>query len=179
MMGRDWRLRTAASTGLLFIPGWFSMWTYMMILAGGNSQLVYQSALAAFSTVRRSYQQRHLSVVASSTYWFPVSRDISGSNQYSLVFCHPKHLWSKREVGEGNENLVYRPRGTSRDLLRAVKSYDMGPPALLSIRREVCCGFVSPVKIHHHGRARTRNHCTTKTTFETLLLTCSRFWYKD
>jgi hypothetical protein len=27
MMGRDSRLRTAASTGLLFIPAWFAMWT--------------------------------------------------------------------------------------------------------------------------------------------------------
>jgi hypothetical protein len=38
-------------------------------------------------------------------------------------------------MGEGNENLVH-PRGTSRVLLHAVKSYDMGPPALLPIREE-------------------------------------------
>jgi hypothetical protein len=27
MMGRDRCLRTAATTGLSFIPGWFAMWT--------------------------------------------------------------------------------------------------------------------------------------------------------
>jgi hypothetical protein len=27
MMGWDWRFRTAASTGLLLITGWFTMWT--------------------------------------------------------------------------------------------------------------------------------------------------------
>jgi hypothetical protein len=41
---------------------------------------------------------------------------------------------------------------TSTDLLHAVKSYDMGPPALLPIRRKVCCGFLSPLKIHRLGR---------------------------
>jgi hypothetical protein len=35
------------------------------------------------------------------------------------------------------------PRGTSRALQHAVKSYDMGPPALLPILRKVCCGFLS------------------------------------
>jgi hypothetical protein len=32
--------------------------------------------------------------------------------------------------------------------LRAVKPYDMGPPALLPLQRKVCCGFLSPFKIH-------------------------------
>jgi hypothetical protein len=40
----------------------------------------------------------------------------------------------------------------STDLLNAVKSYDMGPPALLPIRRKVSCGFLSPLKIHRLGR---------------------------
>jgi hypothetical protein len=39
-------------------------------------------------------------------------------------------------MGEGYENLSIHPRGTSRVLLHAVKSYDMGPPALLPIRKE-------------------------------------------
>jgi hypothetical protein len=38
-------------------------------------------------------------------------------------------------MGEGNEDLLY-PRGTSRVLLHAIKSSDMGPPALLPIRKE-------------------------------------------
>jgi hypothetical protein len=35
---------------------------------------------------------------------------------------------------------------TSKDVLHAVKSYDIRPPALLSIRRKVCCGCLSPLK---------------------------------
>jgi hypothetical protein len=62
-----------------------------MILTGANSQLVYQSALVAPSTVWWSCQQRHLCC----------------SPQYWLVSCHPRHLWSKWEVAEGNENSVY------------------------------------------------------------------------
>jgi hypothetical protein len=40
--------------------------------------------------------------------------------------------------------------GPSTDLLHAVKSYDIGRPALLPIRR-VCCGFLSPLQIHRLG----------------------------
>jgi hypothetical protein len=36
--------------------------------------------------------------------------------------------------------------GLERVLLHVVKSYDMGPAALLPIRRKVCCGFLSPLK---------------------------------
>jgi hypothetical protein len=54
---------------------------------------------------------------------------------------------------------------TSRDLLHAVKSYDMGSPSLLplrrkvccSLRRKVCCGFLSPLKIHRLCRVWTRD----------------------
>jgi hypothetical protein len=92
-MGWDWRLRTAASMGLLFIPGWSAMWTtvWWRYLTEANSKLVYQSALAATSTVRRSCQQRHLwqsPVLAGG----PAIRDISGASG---------------RLGERNENLVY------------------------------------------------------------------------
>jgi hypothetical protein len=113
----------------------------MMILTEANSQLVYRIALAATSTVRQYCQQSHLwqsqccpAVLASYT--------------------------SQERVGEREKEMrieSIRPRGTSRVLLSAVKSYDMGPPALLSIRRKVCCGFLSPLKIHRLGRALTRN----------------------
>jgi hypothetical protein len=33
----------------------------------------------------------------------------------------------------------------------------MRPPALLPIRRKVCCGFLSSLKIHRIGRLRTRD----------------------
>jgi hypothetical protein len=51
---------------------------WMMILTGANSQLVYQSTLAA-------------PVLSSSS----VRRDISGSNQYCLISCHLRSLWSE------------------------------------------------------------------------------------
>jgi hypothetical protein len=35
-----------------------------------------------------------------------------------------------------------------RGLQHAVKSYDMGPPALLPLRRKVCCGILLPLKIN-------------------------------
>jgi hypothetical protein len=35
-------------------------------------------------------------------------------------------------------------------------SYNMGPPALPPIWRNVCCGFLLPLKIHHFGRVWTR-----------------------
>jgi hypothetical protein len=79
MMGRDWRLRTAASTGLLFIPRWFAMWTMMWRLwwywlrltpnlsTGALCQppvlsgvLPTKTNLAATSTGWRSCQQRYL-----------------------------------------------------------------------------------------------------------------------
>jgi hypothetical protein len=37
---------------------------------------------------------------------------------------------------------------TSRVLQHAVKSYDMGPTALLLLRRKSCYGYLSPLKIH-------------------------------
>jgi hypothetical protein len=48
-------------------------------------------------------------------------------------------------------------------------SYDMGPAALLPILRKVCCGFLSPLKIHRFGEPATfgssgkhTNHYTTE-----------------
>jgi hypothetical protein len=58
---------------------------------------------------------------------------------------------------EGNENLVYPSPWDLGDLLHAVKSYDMGPPALLPIRKEGVLRIFSPLKIHRLGRVRTRN----------------------
>jgi hypothetical protein len=38
------------------------------------------------------------------------------------------------------------------DILHAIKAYNMGPPALLLLQRKVCCGFLSPLKIHRLGQ---------------------------
>jgi hypothetical protein len=110
-------------------PGYLQCGLWMMILNGANSQLVYESAVAAPSTVWRSCQQKHL-CCTPSTGWFPASRGISGSHQNCLVSCQPRHLWSEWEVGEENSLC---PCGTSGDILCAVKSYGMGPTALLPI----------------------------------------------
>jgi hypothetical protein len=139
MTGRKWRLRTAASTGLLFIPDDLRCGLWIMILTGANSQVVYQSARAAPSTVRRSCQQRHLCC----------------SPQYWLVSCHPRHLWSEWEVGEGNENLVYPSPWDFKRSFTCCKILRHG--VLRPIKRKVCCGFSSPLKIHCLGRALTRS----------------------
>jgi hypothetical protein len=39
-------------------------------------------------------------------------------------------------MGEGNENLVYASPWNFKSCLHVVKSYDMGTPALLPIRKE-------------------------------------------
>jgi hypothetical protein len=77
MVGRDWRLRTATSAALLFNPGELRCGPWLMILTGSNSQLAYQSSLAATSTVQRSCQQIHLCC----------------SPQHWLVSCQQRHLW--------------------------------------------------------------------------------------
>jgi hypothetical protein len=121
-----------------------------------NSQLVYQSTLAAPGTVQWSCQQRHLFSSSPSTGWLPASRVISGSHQYCLVSCHPRHLWSKCEVGKGNENLVcpspwdFKRSFMCRKILRHGTSGFTSHP-------KVCCGFLSPLKSDHLGQARTRN----------------------
>jgi hypothetical protein len=49
--------------------------------------------------------------------------------------------------------LSIRPCGTSRVLLHTVKSYDIGPSRFyFPSERKVCCGFLSPLKIHRLGR---------------------------
>jgi hypothetical protein len=62
-----------------------------------------------------------ISLTATSTLWFPAIRDISGASE----------RWAKVMRLKSNH-----PRGISRDLLHAVKSYEMGLPALLPIRKE-------------------------------------------
>jgi len=52
------------------------------------------------------------------------------------------------EHAEGNDefstrNIFFAHRS---DFLHSVKSCDMGPTALLPLRRKACCGFVSPLK---------------------------------
>jgi hypothetical protein len=83
MMGWEWRLRTAVSTGLLFIPGRFAMctvvrWYWLRLTPNLSTTVLWQPPVLSGS---------------------PVSRDISGSPQYWLVSCQQRPLWSKWESG--------------------------------------------------------------------------------
>jgi hypothetical protein len=123
MMWWNWRLRTAASTGLLFISWWFAMWTMVWW---------YWLRLTPNVSTRALWQP---SVLSGS----PVSGEISGSHQYCLAglsaekslaatstvwqACQQRNLWqppvlsggpairdiagASGRVGKGNENLVY------------------------------------------------------------------------
>jgi hypothetical protein len=79
-------------------------------------------------------------------------------------------------MDEMNENfyLVSISFTLVSDFLHAVTSYDMGLPSLLSIRRNVWCGFLSPFKIHRLSRIWTRDlrysgkHTNPYTTEETI-----------
>jgi hypothetical protein len=68
-----------------------------------------------------------------------------------------RHLRQVGGMDEGVRILPISIWNTSRDLEHAVKSYDMGPPGLVPVRRKMCCGFLSPLKIHRLGRVWTRN----------------------
>jgi hypothetical protein len=70
-----------------------------MILTEANSQLAYQSALAATRTVRRSCQQRHLWQSPVLAGFLSVETSLAVTSAVRRSF-HPR-------VGEGNENLVY------------------------------------------------------------------------
>jgi hypothetical protein len=59
------------------------------------------------------------------------------------------------------------------DFLHAVKSYDMGPTALLLLRRKVCCGFLSIAlagfePANRWSDGKHANHYTTEATFTQL-----------
>jgi hypothetical protein len=45
-----------------------------------------------------------------------------------------------------------------RVLLQAAKCNDMGPTALLSLRRKSCCGSLSPLKIYRPRQNLNRKH---------------------
>jgi hypothetical protein len=77
-------------------------------------------------------------------------------HQSSLAVLPAETSGPSRKNDEGVRILPISIWNTTRDLEHAVKSYDMGPPALLPVRRKVCCGCLSPLKIHRLGRVWTR-----------------------
>jgi hypothetical protein len=61
-------------------------------------------------------------------------------------------------MGEEMRILSIRPSVTSRVILHAIKSYDMGPSRFNSHPRGRCAADVLwPLKIHRIGRVRTRD----------------------
>jgi hypothetical protein len=64
------------------------------------------------------------------------------------------HLGQLEGMDEGVRIFPISIWNTS-DVQHVVKSYDRGPPALLPVRRNVCCGFIWPLKVHLLGRVWT------------------------
>jgi hypothetical protein len=90
-MGWDWCLRTVASMCLLFIPGWFVIWTmvwwyWLRLTPNLSTTALWQPPLLSGVPVSRHLWQP---LVLSGG---PATRDISGASG---------------RTGEGNENLVY------------------------------------------------------------------------
>jgi hypothetical protein len=79
MMRRDWRLRTAASTGLLFIPGDCDVdhgwWYWLGLTPNLSTRALWQPPVLSGGPVSRD-----ISVAASSTAWFLAIRDVSGAS---------------------------------------------------------------------------------------------------
>jgi hypothetical protein len=77
-------------------------------------------------------------------------------HQSSLVKLPTESSGSKYEEWRKEwEFYLFSIWNTLSDLLHAIKSYDMGLLALLPIWRKVCCGFISPLKIHCLSRIWT------------------------
>jgi hypothetical protein len=141
MMGRDWRLRTAASYGPFVHPrvicdvdhGW---WYQLGLSPNLSTRALWQPPVLA------GFLSAETSLVATSTVWFPAIRDTSGASG----------RWAKEMRIE-----YIRPRWTSRDLLTCRKILRHGTSGFTSHPKKVCCGFLSPLKIHRLGRARTSN----------------------
>jgi hypothetical protein len=68
----------------------------------------------------------------------PYSSKSGGTSQKEMNLAFEVHLFTLRSY-----------------FLHAAKFYNMKPIALLPLRRKVCCGFLSPLKIHHLGRVWT------------------------
>jgi hypothetical protein len=76
---------------------------------------------------------------------------------------------ASRRDGRRNENFLYSVSWYVNGFLHALKSYSIWSPALLSIWRKVCCGFLSSLKIYRLGRVWTHDpwvHYTTEATSE-------------
>jgi hypothetical protein len=138
MIGWDWRLRTVACTSLMFIPGWYAMWT-----------MVWWSwlRLSPNLSTRALWQPPVLS-------GGPVSRDISGSHQYRPVFLPSK---TTLERVRGDENLVYPSPWDIKRSLTCRKILRYGTSGFTSHLKESVLRILSPLRIHCLGRLQSLN----------------------
>jgi hypothetical protein len=84
-------------------------------------------------------------------WWNDVDRGNSRFVHHSSLAINQQSSGSKQEEREkGRLNLAFWSIfvHSCKWFLHAVKSYDTGPPALLSLRRKVSCGFWTPLKIY-------------------------------
>jgi hypothetical protein len=120
-----------------------------------------------------------------SHFWYIVLPDLSSDtpdSSASALWLHQRHLAVKQGVGEKVFEFSWRNITVilRKVLLHAAKSFNMGSSALLPIRREMCCGFWSPLKIHRLGRVLTRvpwvggKHTTEGTALELIIVGLSR-----
>jgi hypothetical protein len=89
-------------------------------------------------------------------WWRRLGITPDSSTRAPWKFYQQRHLGQVGGINEGVRILRISNWNTSRVLQHAVKSYDMGPPALLPIRRKLYCGFLSPLKINRLGRVWIR-----------------------
>jgi hypothetical protein len=120
MAGRDWRLRTAASTSL-----------HPQVIRDVDHGWWYWLGLTPNLSTRALWQPP---VLCDG----PVSRDISGTHQYSLVSCHPRRLWREFQVGEENENLVYSSPWDFKSSLTGCKILRHGTSIFTSLPKGMC-----------------------------------------
>jgi hypothetical protein len=87
-------------------------------------------------------------------------RDRLGLTHYQSALAVTRDIYgASRRWAKEIRSYSIHPRGTLRVLLHSVKSYDMGPPALLSIRKVGVLQFFIALKTHGIDRVRTRNLC--------------------
>jgi hypothetical protein len=120
-MGLDWRLRTAASRGLLFIPGWFTIWTMVWW---------YRLGITPNLSTRALWQSPVLS-------GGPVSRDISGASgrvgegNENLVYPSPwdfkRALTCRKILRHGTFRLYFLSEGRCAANFNALKNSSPWP----------------------------------------------------
>jgi hypothetical protein len=136
-----WRLRTAAFTGLLFIPGWSAMWTMVWR---------YRLGLTPNLSTRALWQLPVLSGV-------PAIRDISGASgkvgkgNENLLYSS---LWD------------FKRSSTCRKILHGTSGFTSHPKvcwgSFITLKKSIALAGFEPATFGSSGKHN--NHTTTKAT---------------